>query len=85
MERLKVSEEPDEDAVLKQLKKTQANISIWSLLLSSYPHRQALCKALGEHQVPTDTTSETLVANLITAGTTPALAFSDKDLPLEGN
>ena len=55
IEKLKMGNEPDEDVVLKQLKKTQANISIWSLLLSSYPHRQALCKALGEHQVPTDT------------------------------
>ena len=31
MENLKVKNEPDEDAVLKQLKKMQANITIWVL------------------------------------------------------
>ena len=30
----------EEDEVLKQLQKTQANISLWGLLMASYKHRQ---------------------------------------------
>ena len=29
----------EEDEVLKQLQKTQANISLWGLLMASYKHR----------------------------------------------
>ena len=36
----------EEDEVLKQLQKTQANISLWGLLMASYKHRQNLLDLL---------------------------------------
>ena len=46
-----------EDEVLKQLQKTQANISLWGLLMASYKHCQNLVDLLNQIQVPTTTTS----------------------------
>ena len=36
----------EEDEVLKQLQKTQANISLWGLLMASYKHQQNLVDLL---------------------------------------
>lgn len=41
-----IAEEGEEDQVLKQLKKIQANISIWRLLTTSKKHHQVLLDAL---------------------------------------
>jgi hypothetical protein len=81
IEKIKLDPTPEEDLILKQLKKTQANISIWSLIQSSYHHRQALSKAHNQCQVPSDTSPETLVATLMNATKTADITFTDKDLP----
>ena len=47
----------EEDGVLKQLQKTQANISLWRLLMASYKHRRNLVNLLNQIQVPTTITS----------------------------
>ena len=51
-----------EDEVLKQLQKTQANISLWGLLMASYKHWQNLVDLLNQIQAPTTTTSQDLNA-----------------------
>lgn len=51
----------ESDIVLKQLQKTQENISLWGLLMASYEHRQSLLKLLSCIQVPIDITLEALV------------------------
>ncbi|WVY98400.1 hypothetical protein V8G54_030551 [Vigna mungo] len=84
IEKRKLDPTPEEDLILKQLKKTQANISIWSLIPSSYLHRQALSKAHNQCQVPSDTSPETLVATLMNATKTAAITFN-KDLPEGGS
>ena len=38
----------EEDEVLKQLQKTQANISLWGLLMALYKHRQNLVNLLNQ-------------------------------------
>ncbi|EEF41079.1 conserved hypothetical protein [Ricinus communis] len=51
-----------EDPIIKQLMKTQANISIRGLIQSLYHHCQAFYKALNQCHVPIDLTLEALVA-----------------------
>ena len=46
----------EDDEILRQLRTTQAHISIWSLLASSITHRDALIRALSEIRVDTATT-----------------------------
>ena len=54
---LKRKEEKEvEDRVLTQLKKTQAHVSMWSLLMASHKHRSALLDALNGKEVPIETT-----------------------------
>ena len=48
------------DEVFKQLQETQANISLWGLLMASYKHCQNLVDLLNQIQVPTTTTSQDL-------------------------
>ncbi|KAI8530464.1 hypothetical protein RHMOL_Rhmol11G0060600 [Rhododendron molle] len=77
--------EPKEDRVLKQLKKIQADISIWGLLMSYYEHRNSFFKTLGKAKVPIDITLEGLVGLIMASKTLkPTIAFTDKDLPPEG-
>ncbi|XP_077248043.1 uncharacterized protein LOC143887752 [Tasmannia lanceolata] len=54
-----VTEEEDE-SLLKQLKKTQANISIWGLLMSSPKHRKVILRELNAAQVSVDVTPDEL-------------------------
>ena len=49
-----VSAKEEDDVVLKQLKKTQAQASIWDLLMSSKNHRDALVRALDDAKIATD-------------------------------
>jgi hypothetical protein len=74
----------EDDLVLKQLQKTQANISLWSLLMASYSHRQAILKLLNQVQIPTDISPEALSAMIGTISQDSVIAFSDKDLPIKG-
>ena len=46
----------EDDEILRQLRTTQARISIWSLLASSSTHRDALIRALSQIGVDTTTT-----------------------------
>ena len=48
-----MSKEKEEDRVLTQLKKTQANITIWGLLIASKNQRQAMLDALNRLDVST--------------------------------
>ena len=48
-------EKEEEDRVLTQLKKTQAHVSIWGLLIASHKHRSALLDALSGKEVPIET------------------------------
>ena len=51
----------EDDEILRQLRTTQARISIWSLLASSSRHRDALVRALGQIRVDTATTPRGLL------------------------
>ena len=46
----------EEDRVLMQLKKTQAYVSVWDLLMASQKHCKALLDALNGKEVPIETT-----------------------------
>ena len=72
--------QPEESRVVEQLKKTQAQISMWGLLVSSKPHRTALLKLLDEAIVPTESTPEQFTAMVATLGLQNCLSFSDEDL-----
>ena len=74
----------ENDEILRQLRTTQARISIWSLLASSSTHRDALVRALGQIRVDTATTLEGLI-HMLTADRATCIVFSDDDLPLEGS
>ena len=78
-------EKEEEDRVLRQLKKTQVNITIWGLLISSKNHRQAILDALSRFDVPTGISPEELVALVTTSSGKSKITFSDEDLPPEGS
>ena len=73
----------EDDEILRQLRTTQARISIWSLLASSSTHRDALIRALSQIGVDTTTTPEGLI-HFLTADRATCITFSDNDLPPEG-
>ena len=70
--------------VLKQLQRTQANISLWSLLMSSYKHRKNLVGLLNQIQVPITTTSQDLNAMIGSISKELTISYSDKDLTKKG-
>jgi len=74
----------EEDEVLKQLQKTQANISLRGLLIASYKHRQNLVDLLNQIQVPTTTTSQDLNAMIGSINRELTISYSDKDLTKKG-
>ncbi|XP_077221707.1 uncharacterized protein LOC143855475 [Tasmannia lanceolata] len=78
------SADEEEDNLLKQPKKTQANVSIWGLLMSSSKHRKVVLKELNAAQVLTEITPDELVSLVAVARTSKAVSFSDNDLPPEG-
>ena len=71
----------EEDEVLTQLQKTQANISLWGLLMASYKHRQNLVD-LNQIQVPT--TSQDLNAMIGFISRELTISYYDKDLTKKG-
>ena len=73
----------EDNEVIKQLKRTQSNVSVWGLLASSTAHRDALVKALTQIPVPTSASPDEVV-HLLTADRSTVLSFSDADLTLEG-
>lgn len=50
--------EMGDDRVLEQLKKIQAHITIWGLLVASMPHRATLVKLLDELVISPDSTPD---------------------------
>ena len=74
----------EDDEILRQLRTTQARISIWSLLASSITHRDALIRALSQIKVDTATTLEGLI-HFLTSNIVTCIAFSNDDLPPEGS
>ena len=77
------SDEPENDLILKQLKKAKANVSIWELLIHSSSHMKALVKALTKMSIKTNATPEAMVAK-ITENKQGVITFSDADLLVEG-
>ncbi|XP_049375476.1 uncharacterized protein LOC125840547 [Solanum verrucosum] len=71
-------------SVEEQLKKTPAYISIWSLLMSSEAHRNALMEVLSGVIIPKETTSETLAATIGRIVEANKISFHDDELPAEG-
>ncbi|XP_077215639.1 uncharacterized protein LOC143850261 [Tasmannia lanceolata] len=78
------SVDEEEDNLLKQLKKTQANVSIWGLLMSLSKHRKVVLRELNAAKVSTKITLNELVSLVIVAKTSKAVSFTDDDLPPEG-
>ena len=74
----------EEDEVLKQLQKTQANISLWGLLMASYKHRQNLLDLLNQIQVPITTASQDLNAMIGSINRELTISYFDKDLTKKG-
>ena len=60
-DKAKALKETEEDQVLTQLKKTQASISIWGLIMASQKHRDVILKALAGKEVLMDTTPEQIM------------------------
>ncbi|XP_077242530.1 uncharacterized protein LOC143883049 [Tasmannia lanceolata] len=81
----KPSCEEEDENLLRQLKKTQANISIWGLLMASPKHRQVVLRELNVAQVSVDITSDELVDLVAMARVSKTLSFTDDDLTFEGH
>ncbi|XP_077249470.1 uncharacterized protein LOC143888976 [Tasmannia lanceolata] len=80
----KQSLDEEEDNLLKQLKKTQANVSIWGLLLALPMHRQVELRELNASQVSVEITPDELVSLVAVTRASRDLSFTDEDLPPEG-
>ncbi|XP_077215948.1 uncharacterized protein LOC143850601 [Tasmannia lanceolata] len=80
----KQSLDDEEDNLLKQLKKTQANVSIWGLLMASPKHRQVVLRELNSSQVSVEITPDELVSLVAATRASRDLSFTDEDLPPEG-
>ena len=75
-------EKEDEERVLTQLKKTQAHISVWGLLMASHTHRSALLDALNGKEVSIETTPQEVLSLMgVIAQSHPLLALFDEELP----
>jgi hypothetical protein len=71
----------EEDRVLTQLKRTQATILIWGLLIAAQKHRDAILGALAEKEVPMTTSLEEVLSIMGVENTGAVIIFTDKDLP----
>ena len=71
----------EESKILNQLKKTQANITVFGLFMPSLLHQNSLIKVLIEPMIPPSTTLEEEV-NLVGSLTcTGMLSFSEETIP----
>ena len=75
----------EDNSIVKQLKRTKAEMNIWQLSMTSKDHREALLKALTEINVPSGTSPESLVNFIAGDRSRPCIAFTDDDLPPEGS
>ncbi|XP_077219730.1 uncharacterized protein LOC143853922 [Tasmannia lanceolata] len=80
----KLSCEEEDENLLCQLKKTQANILIWGLLMASPKHHQVVLRELNAAQVSVDITSDELAGLVAMARVSKTLSFTDEDLTSEG-
>ena len=65
-----------------QLKKTQAHVSVWGLLMASQKHRKALLDALNGKEVPIETTPQEVLSLVGVDGSShPLLAIPMKISP----
>ncbi|XP_077249393.1 uncharacterized protein LOC143888888 [Tasmannia lanceolata] len=80
----KMSTDEEDESLLKQLKKTLANISVWGLLMASSKHRKLVRRELNAAQVSVNTTPDELVSLMAMARAAKTLSFTDDDLPPEG-
>ncbi|XP_077219773.1 uncharacterized protein LOC143853962 [Tasmannia lanceolata] len=80
----KQSLDDEEDNLLKQLKRTQANVSIWGLLMASPKHRQVVLRELNSSQISVEITPDELVSLVAVTRASRDLSFTDEDLPPEG-
>ena len=74
----------EDDEILRQLRTTQARISICSLLASSSTQREALIRALSHIRVDTATIPRGLI-HFLTADRATCIVFSDDELSPEGS
>ena len=70
-----------EDPLVKQLRQSKANVSIWELLSTSKEHRNSLMNALTALSVSTDTTPQDLVSLLTSEKSDKSIIFTNDDLP----
>ncbi|XP_077228428.1 uncharacterized protein LOC143861393 [Tasmannia lanceolata] len=75
----------EDENLLRQLKRTQANISIWGLVMASPKHRQVILRELNVAQVSVDITPDELVGLVVMAMVSKTLSFTHEDLTSEGN
>ncbi|XP_077223005.1 uncharacterized protein LOC143856622 [Tasmannia lanceolata] len=78
----RIAEENDE--IVRQLKKTQAHITVWGLLTVSRQHREAVLKELNAVQVSTETSSDQLADLVAMVSAAKSIIFTDQDLPPQG-
>ena len=77
-------EKEEKDKVLTQLKKTQAHVSVWVLLMASHKHRNALQDALNGKEVRIETTPFEILSLMgVEAPSHLFHTFSDEELPTE--
>ena len=70
------------DVVLQQLRKTQAQVSIWELLCASREHRHAMVEALSKILVPEDANPVIFVGSVHKEAL--QISFSEEGLPAKG-
>ncbi|KAI8529838.1 hypothetical protein RHMOL_Rhmol11G0005400 [Rhododendron molle] len=75
---------PNADLVQRQLEQIYAAVSIWGLICSSWEHCQKLCHALSCLEIQVDVTPETMVSLILPPTSKNTVAFTDKDLPVDG-
>ena len=83
-DKAKAPKESKKDKVLAQLKKTQASISIWGLIVASQKHIDAIVEALAGKEVPMDTTPKQVLSIMGVTTEESAIIFTTKNLPPEG-
>ena len=68
-----------------QLKKIQAHVSVWGLLMASQKHRKAILDALNGKEVLIETTLQEVLSLMGVEGSSHYfLDFSDEGLPAKG-
>ena len=76
---------PPEDPMLVLLKKTNAQVSVWDLLVSSKIHRDTLIKALSQIPISPESTPEEVMEVMGNVQYSNVLTFTDLELPPYGS